>query len=77
MYITVEGLASISIHALRKESDLVPDSLELVVIDISIHALRKESDKSYRYVTGTTQISIHALRKESDTAYTPVIPKFY
>ena len=34
----------ISIHALRKESDLTFDHYYPVTIPISIHALRKESD---------------------------------
>ena len=35
----------ISIHALRKESDISPTGVLVVGLDISIHALRKESDR--------------------------------
>ena len=56
----------ISIHALRKESDMFEGFL-LIWIDISIHALRKESDPQSRSrPDGKYIISIHALRKESD-----------
>ena len=55
----------ISIHALRKESDL--DDLEKQVGQyISIHALRKESDTVEAGLRWDAVISIHALRKESD-----------
>ncbi len=36
---------TISIHALRKESDGL-EGIDVCFIDISIHALRKESDPS-------------------------------
>ena len=66
MHITVEGLASeISIHALRKESDLCAREFQNS-INISIHALRKESDHRPKQDQGLVGISIHALRKESD-----------
>ena len=55
----------ISIHALRKESDIRP----IVVLGdllISIHALRKESDEVGYLIHAFHYISIHALRKESD-----------
>ena len=55
----------ISIHALRKESDLIGSRLERLDL-ISIHALRKESDPCYLRFTADDKISIHALRKESD-----------
>ena len=55
----------ISIHALRKESD-ISCFLAILFLRISIHALRKESDWSYCRHCPTYQISIHALRKESD-----------
>ena len=56
---------SISIHALRKESDT---RLKLPANDvhISIHALRKESDLRDLFGEHHVGISIHALRKESD-----------
>ena len=41
-----QGMAQghlISIHALRKESDLVKENYDVMIV-ISIHALRKESD---------------------------------
>ena len=56
---------SISIHALREESDNNHFPSYFLTI-ISIHALREESDAcaaSYHY---GFQISIHALREESD-----------
>ena len=57
---------SISIHALRKESD-VSDCITPTGYAISIHALRKESDPYPRAGTlAAFSISIHALRKESD-----------
>ena len=59
---------TISIHALRKESDRA-DVLDRSVRTISIHALRKESDVQPTLITGLRyEISIHALRKESDHA---------
>ena len=58
---------SISIHALRKESDARPTTTHAIPNIISIHALRKESDdKSYGHEQFHVLISIHALRKESD-----------
>ena len=68
---------SISIHALREESDLrvgVSGGDRL----ISIHALREESD-IHLLAHGTTQvISIHALREESDSpAIRNVTPRRY
>ena len=55
----------ISIHALRKESDIeAVESRE--THDISIHALRKESDRVRGNAAPVLIISIHALRKESD-----------
>ena len=59
--------ASISIHALRKESDRGNPGIAPGSSVISIHALRKESDRRHaRAATRRTGISIHALRKESD-----------
>ena len=55
----------ISIHALRKESDL-HQRLSHQLLHISIHALRKESDISLLIWLPPRRISIHALRKESD-----------
>ena len=55
----------ISIHALRKESDIVNPCLRKLRV-ISIHALRKESDPRGRRRHRRLPISIHALRKESD-----------
>ena len=56
----------ISIHALRKESDLLGVCV-IPYIVISIHALRKESDVPGCVVWAMElDISIHALRKESD-----------
>ena len=55
----------ISIHALRKESDGLPN-VEGELVDISIHALRKESDRQLANPVERFTISIHALRKESD-----------
>ena len=56
---------SISIHALRKESDSSTGSLICSPL-ISIHALRKESDMPELAFAHSVKISIHALRKESD-----------
>ena len=55
----------ISIHALRKESD-IHGAILRVAGHISIHALRKESDFPVSGRFGVCGISIHALRKESD-----------
>ena len=55
----------ISIHALRKESDIL-GTWDYVNIYISIHALRKESDAVAVLLRFERNISIHALRKESD-----------
>ena len=62
-------MISISIHALREESDSYKPQT-LVVIDISIHALREESDgETQKLVYVDTGISIHALREESDYGF--------
>ena len=58
----------ISIHALRKESDMAWLRLE-EEMHISIHALRKESDQQDLRLQIRRPISIHALRKESDIGY--------
>ena len=55
----------ISIHALRKESDLMAVKF-CIAARISIHALRKESDHLPSHAPESLVISIHALRKESD-----------
>ena len=65
----------ISIHALRKESDMIHRTTVSFGL-ISIHALRKESDKR----RGCTRpaigmISIHALRKESDRMGASQVPR--
>ena len=41
--ISPDFVQDISIHALRKESDILPEEI-LRQVEISIHALRKESD---------------------------------
>ena len=56
---------TISIHALRKESDSTPSDCQPNPF-ISIHALRKESDAHRTQAAHLQVISIHALRKESD-----------
>ena len=56
----------ISIHALRKESDILDIIFSPNYLVISIHALRKESDHVLGPAGGLDGISIHALRKESD-----------
>ena len=56
---------TISIHALRKESDMRLHQRQHDAI-ISIHALRKESDNDGIGGAFASPISIHALRKESD-----------
>ena len=66
----------ISIHALRKESDLKAHALPLAYVIISIHALRKESDLKKAEEEANTQISIHALRKESDFCIAASISAF-
>ena len=55
----------ISIHALRKESDMLQIHAGHLRT-ISIHALRKESDQQVIDKANNLLISIHALRKESD-----------
>ena len=57
---------SISIHALREESDYRQAVLAHGTIRISIHALREESDQGGKVQAVLTTISIHALREESD-----------
>ena len=57
---------TISIHALRKESDMRLHQRQHDAI-ISIHALRKESDNDGIGGAFASPISIHALRKESDS----------
>ena len=68
------GVITISIHALRKESDQKEyfDRLDGI---ISIHALRKESDGYVQEVAEHVDISIHALRKESDLRRTDAIAR--
>ena len=61
------GIANISIHALRKESDRTGE-YQRHDQPISIHALRKESDPTLSGRGLFHVISIHALRKESDRA---------
>ena len=56
---------TISIHALREESDFVVIPFPLAGY-ISIHALREESDYIWAHYIGDSGISIHALREESD-----------
>ena len=57
---------TISIHALREESDAI-QTQPFNPFSISIHALREESDKSTSMYTAIALvISIHALREESD-----------
>ena len=58
---------TISIPALRKESDPSPARYAVCESAISIHALRKESDPLEVFHAAAGElISIHALRKESD-----------
>ena len=56
---------SISIHALREESDAFAVIFALSE-SISIHALREESDRRAVELGLYLRISIHALREESD-----------
>ena len=65
------GIANISIHALRKESDRTGE-YQRHDQPISIHALRKESDPTLSGRGLFHVISIHALRKESDCLSTAV-----
>ena len=71
----------ISIHALRKECDVIYRTFTVAVLPISIHALRKECDNSLqKFVALVMNISIHALRKECDGCCfikTPVLIYFY
>ena len=67
MLFQVPPFVDISIHALRKESDLRFRGDDFIR-EISIHALRKESDMlNIDMMVISSLISIHALRKESDT----------
>ena len=59
------GCQSISIHALREESDTVVCDIPARRV-ISIHALREESDTCGADYAKRLPISIHALREESD-----------
>ena len=61
--------SSISIHALREESDNGRGAVRHS-IRISIHALREESDLWLPRIRRPDTISIHALREESDLADT-------
>ena len=63
---------TISIHALREESDL-PQRIGRLTRTISIHALREESDSQPSTLSLSGGISIHALREESDLAV--LVPK--
>ena len=63
----------ISIHALRKESDVEHHAWFAPII-ISIHALRKESDRANSLSPNAQDISIHALRKESDWPFRAGVP---
>ena len=56
---------TISIHALREESDTADDNTPNPE-SISIHALREESDPRDSGGLSRQTISIHALREESD-----------
>ena len=58
---------SISIHALREESDGVGID-QSSHVQISIHALREESDPVQCHFYTSLLISIHALREESDSS---------
>ena len=69
----LEGRLLISIHALRKESDLERRWHKLTD-EISIHALRKESDQRLPRDEHIRLISIHALRKESDYQGRALLP---
>ena len=60
------SMPSISIHALREESDEVK-ALRDYLDTISIHALREESDGWRPETHRQRLISIHALREESDS----------
>ena len=60
------AVASISIHALREESDCGVGIDQSSHVQISIHALREESDVFHVAVYKDLGISIHALREESD-----------
>ena len=62
------GVANISIHALREESDESGYALYVVGTVISIHALREESDFLSTVFNIRNYISIHALREESDSS---------
>ena len=66
--VAIVGQKVISIHALRKESDVEVDDPVVDWFGISIHALRKESDPRKIHAFVTWVISIHALRKESDSS---------
>ena len=72
-FVTIYRFTSISIHALREESDQPSVPSLPTVIAISIHALREESDTPFSLIYYNAQISIHALREESDYSrkYTP------
>ena len=61
------GLIEISIHALREESDDLPQGEQAAAMGISIHALREEGDFGKAVtISAPVNISIHALRGESD-----------
>ena len=59
---------TISIHALREESDRVDMIGAALRSYISIHALREESDAVHGLPHVRRDISIHALREESDAS---------
>ena len=64
--------ADISIHALRKESDFIPNYLISSDFVISIHALRKESDRAAGHFCplSETQASCLALSISNNTTGT-------
>ena len=64
----------ISIHALRKESDIQARESAITAYEFQSTLSRKESDPAFYWNAKSQEISIHALRKESDFACAGILP---
>ena len=70
----VRGQVGISIHALRKESDIQARESAITAYEFQSTLSRKESDPAFYWNAKSQEISIHALRKESDFACAGILP---
>ena len=65
---------AISIHALRKESDIQARESAITAYEFQSTLSRKESDPAFYWNAKSQEISIPALRKESDFACAGILP---